>query len=266
MITASNLRKIYPDGTTGLKNLSVTVGPGEIVGVLGPSGAGKTTFFRLLNGSLLPSGGEITVLDRSLGRLSRSRLKTLRTQVALVYQHHNVIPALSVARNVMLGRLGRLSWWETLRNLVYLREADRQRIWQLLDRMGLADKMFNRCEDLSGGQQQRVAVARALMAEPELVLADEPIASVDTRTAELILNTFTELADAGKTVLINLHQVDFALQYCRRLLVLEHGELVFDGKPGDFTGTELYRDKFARTRGVNGAVDSAAAKGGAVGA
>lgn len=246
VISACNLQKIYPGGATGLKNLSVTIGQGEMVGVLGPSGAGKTTFFRLLNGALTPTGGEVTVLGRPLGRISHRELKKLRAQIALVYQHHNVIPALSAAQNVMMGRLGRIPAWQAFRNLLYLRRADRQRVWQVLARLGLAEKMFTRCDELSGGQQQRVAVARALMAESELILADEPIASVDTRTAELMLEIFKEMADTGKTVLLNLHQVDFALQYCRRLLVLDRGELVYDGSPEEFVKSALYSEKFAR--------------------
>jgi len=244
VIEAIDLRKVYPNGTLGLDGLSVKIEPGEMVGVLGRSGAGKTTFFRLLNGSIRPSSGQLRVLNQDLERhASRQALRHLRSGVAVVYQSNNVIPSLSALQNVLLGQLGRISTLQALRSLVLVPEKERVMAAQALSLVGLSDKLYTRADELSGGQQQRVAVARAIVQRARLVLGDEPIASVDVRTAGLILDLFQRLnQEAGVTVLLNLHQVDFALRYCRRLLVLSQGRLIYDGAPDGLDNIELYAD------------------------
>ncbi len=244
MIEAVELRKVYPNGTVGLDGLTVKIGPGEMVGVLGRSGAGKTTFFRLLNGSIRPSSGQLTVLEQPLElRTDRQALRQMRSGVAVVYQSNNVIPSLSALQNVLLGRLGRVSTFHALRSLVFVPENERVLAAQALNLVGLADKLYTRADELSGGQQQRVAVARAVVQRARLVLGDEPIASVDVKTAGLILDLFKKLnEEMGVTVLLNLHQVDFALRYCRRLLVLSQGKLVYDGAPDGMKDFQLYAD------------------------
>jgi phosphonate transport system ATP-binding protein len=249
LIEAVELRKVYPNGTVGLDGLNVKIERGEMVGVLGRSGAGKTTFFRLLNGSIRPSGGQLKVLDQSLEQsTNRKALRHLRAGVAVVYQNSNVIPSLSAMQNVLLGRLGRVSTLHALRSLFLVPENERLTAAQALHLVGLADKLYTRADELSGGQQQRIAIARAIVQRAPLVLGDEPIASVDIRTAGLILDLFKRLnQELGVTVLLNLHQVDFALQYCQRLLVLSHGKLVYDGAPDGIKNIELYADDPAKS-------------------
>jgi phosphonate transport system ATP-binding protein len=242
IITAENLHKIYPNGTRALNGINVTIESGEMVGILGSSGAGKTTFMRLLNGSIKPSAGKLRVLDYALeGQLSPAQLRRLRGQVGAIYQNHNVIPSLSVVQNVLMGRLGRDNVFQSLLNYVYLDAPKRREAYQALIRVGLDDKFYERAEDLSGGQQQRVAVARVLLQNPRILLADEPIASVDSRTATNLLEAFAELNRENKvTVIMNLHQVDFALRYCQRILVFQNGKITYDGAPEGVAPAAIY--------------------------
>lgn len=237
IIQVENVSKVYGNGTQALKEVSFSIQAGERVGILGPSGSGKTTLFRLLNGSLLPTAGRVSVLGQDLAELSHRQLRQLRTRISLIYQNYNLIPGLSVAHNVFMGRLGSLSPWQALRSLGWLTAREREEILAVLARVGLADKLEVKASELSGGQQQRVAIARTILARPQIILADEPIASVDVNTAHLLLHTFQKLNEnRGTTLLFNLHQVDFALTYCQRLLVLHSGQLVYDGAPEAFPG------------------------------
>lgn len=245
VIAARNVVKEYPGGVLALDGLSVTINRGEMVAILGPSGAGKTTFLRLLNGTLTPSAGEIRVLGHSLKGIKTGDLRRLRSRMSLVQQNHNIIPALSVAHNVLMGKLGKISAVGAARMLLFPNREERDEVAGVLERLEIGDKLFSRCGELSGGQQQRVAVARAILADPEIILADEPIASVDPRTAEVVMNQFRRFNSQGKTVILNLHQVDFALQYCTRLLVLSGGKPVFDGLPGEYRGRGLFDHSFA---------------------
>ena len=235
-IEAAGLVKRYPNGGFGLRGLDVRIEPGELVGLLGPSGSGKTTLFRLLVGALRPTTGHLAVLGQPMERARRGDLRRLRRRLALVYQQHNLVPSVSVARNVLHGRLGRMPLWRALADLVHLPAADRAAIYAVLDDLGIGDKLYRRVDELSGGEQQRVAVARALLDPPELLLADEPIASVDAATAALVLDRFQRLnREQGATVLVSLHQADFARRYCPRVLVLAQGALVYDGAPDNLT-------------------------------
>lgn len=235
VIRADNLTKIYSNGVTALNGISLTVRKGELVGVLGTSGSGKTTFFRLLNGALTPTGGELTVLGKSIRQISYGELRKLRSHIAMVYQHHNIIPGLSVANNVLMGKLGILSLFHALRTAFYVKKKELDEVYRVLELLGLAEKIFDRATDLSGGQQQRVAIARALMGGASVLLADEPIASVDYHTAETILGLFRHLnQEKDVTVIMNLHQQDAAINYCTRIIVLDKGKVVFDGSPAEF--------------------------------
>lgn len=248
-IEAHNLRKVYPNGTVGLEGLTVQIKPGEMVGVLGRSGAGKTTFFRLLNGAIRPTSGELKVLGQPLAaHVNRNQLRQLRSRVAAVSQHHNVIPSLSALQNVLIGRLGRISTWQAVTALFAVPEFERVMAAQALAMVGLPDQLYSPADHLSGGQQQRIAIARALVQKAELVLGDEPIASVDVKTAQAILELFRRMnEEAGATVLMNLHQVDFAIKYCQRLLVLSHGKLVYDGTPDNLKNFKLYAEDEAES-------------------
>jgi phosphonate transport system ATP-binding protein len=243
-IEAAGLAKRYPNGGYGLRGLDVRIEPGELVGLLGPSGSGKTTLFRLLVGALRPTTGHLGVLGQPMERARRGDLRRLRRRLALVYQQHNLVPSVSVVRNVLHGRLGRMPLWRALADLVHLPAADRATVFAVLDDLGIGDKLYRRVDELSGGEQQRVAVARALLDPPELLLADEPIASVDAATATLILDRFQRLnREQGATVLVSLHQADFARRYCPRVLVLAKGALVYDGPPDGYSLTPVLSQK-----------------------
>ncbi|GAB6181242.1 phosphonate ABC transporter ATP-binding protein [Desulfotomaculum defluvii] len=232
MVRAEKLVKVYDNGVTGLKGIDVSIYSGEMVGVLGASGSGKTTFFRLMNGFIAPSEGNLYVMGQAMRGLSHPDLRKLRSSIAMVSQNHNIIPGLSVARNVIMGKLGQVSIYQALRLLFYMSEKEIMEVWQLLEQLELAEKIFVRATDLSGGQQQRVAIARALLGNASLILADEPIASVDSRTAANILNIFARLnREKNITIVTNLHQQDFALHYCSRVLVLDKGSLIYSGPP-----------------------------------
>ena len=239
IIVADHVQKLYGN-SQGIKNVSFSIRKGEFIGVLGHSGAGKTTLMRLLCGAVFPTDGSLCVMGQEMSAVTRPELIRLRRRLATVYQNFNVVPSLSVAHNVLMGKLGGLSLLTTLRSLLWFTPAEINRITHLLTRLGIEDKFYEPCQELSGGQQQRVAVARALFSEAEMVLADEPIASVDPATAGFILSLFSELQRDGKTVIMNLHQVSDAIKYCTRLMVLENGELAFDGSPGEFIQTEAY--------------------------
>lgn len=234
VIIAENLQKLYPNGS-GIKSISCKVKKGEFIGVLGPSGAGKTTLMRLLCGAIFPTAGVLEVMGQNLSTINRTGLARLRRQVATIYQNFNVVPSLSVMHNVSLGKLGGESLISTMRSLICPSSREKAEITRILRQLGIEDKVLERCQELSGGEQQRVAVARALISDAPIILADEPIASVDPVTATVILDMFKQLQADGKTLILNLHQVSSAIQYCSRLLVLERGRLAFDGPP------ELFR-------------------------
>lgn len=241
-IRAENLVKTYDNGVVGLNGVNLSIFHGEMVGVLGASGSGKTTFFRLINGSIAPTKGDLRVLGQSFQGLSYKALRQLRSNIATISQHHNIIPGLSVAKNVQMGKLGQMSFWNAARTAFYLTEKETEDIYQILNRIDLTEKIFDRATDLSGGQQQRVAIARALLGDARIIIADEPIASVDSRMAEKILNIFKQLnLEKQITIVMNLHQEDFALDYCSRIVVLSRGSLVYNGPPG----------QWARERGSN---------------
>ena len=240
-VWATGLTRTYPNGAVGLRGLDLTVRQGELVGLLGRSGSGKTTLFRLLVGAIRPSGGRLTVLGTDLGQARRGELRRLRRRLAWVGQQHNLVPGLSVAHNVLLGRLGREPLWSVLPKLVHLPERDRRAAFAVLTDLGVAEKLYDRADDLSGGQQQRIAVARALIGEPALLLADEPVASVDERTAADVVAAFSRLnRERGATVLLSLHQPELALRYCPRIVVLADGAVAYDGPPAGIERAALY--------------------------
>ena len=241
-ITADGLGKRYPNGVTALRDVSITVRAGEVIGLLGRSGSGKTTLFRLLVGALRPTGGQLSVLGTDVSTAHGASLRALRRRIAWVTQQHNLVPSLSTAHNVLLGQIGREPLWRVLLRLLWLPERDRRTAFDVLNELGIADKLYERADDLSGGQQQRVAVARAILGKPELVLADEPVASVDARTAEEVLMALLRLnAQHDATVLLSLHQPEVALRLCPRIVVLERGSIVFDGPPEGIDQGRLYQ-------------------------
>ena len=226
MIRAESVTKRFPNGVLALSDVSLAVPRGRLVGVVGPSGSGKTTFFRLCNASIRPTDGHIEVLGVPTAKARGAQLRRLRRQVAMIYQNHNLVGSLSVFHNVLLGRLGRHNVAAALVNALLARHDTVESAYRVLDRLGIADKLYTRVEDLSGGQQQRVAVARALFQDPDLLLADEPVASVDNDTAIAILELLSGTCrEQGTTVLISLHQAQYVERYCDQVVELKMGRL-----------------------------------------
>jgi phosphonate transport system ATP-binding protein len=241
VVEARGLSKSYPNGVQGLRDLNVVVKAGELVGLLGRSGSGKTTLFRLLVGTIRPSAGELRVLGTDMTRVRSGDLRGLRRRMAWVSQQHNLVPGLSVGHNVLLAKLGRQPLWRIMSRLLRLPMEERRDAFGALNVLGVGEKLYERADDLSGGQQQRVAVARALLSQPDLLLADEPVASVDSRTAEDVLRAFVQLNhEHGTTALVSLHQPELALAFCPRIIVLGDGTVIYDGPADGIDRTRLY--------------------------
>jgi phosphonate transport system ATP-binding protein len=213
-----------------LNDVSFSVGPGEFAVLLGPSGAGKSTVFRCLTRLAHVDEGDIEVHGQALQNLSGAALRHARRSIGLIFQQHNLIGRLSAMNNVLTGRLAGMPTWRVLGRR--FAAADRQAALTCLDRVGLLDKAYLRADALSGGQQQRVAIARVLAQEGSVVLADEPVASLDPESARHVLATLRSVArDQGIAVLCSLHQVGLAREFADRLIGIKAGSIVFDGAP-----------------------------------
>jgi phosphonate transport system ATP-binding protein len=226
-IELSQVSKQYPNGFLALHPCSLVVEAGEFIAVMGPSGAGKSTLIRTINGLEPVSDGQVRVGDQPLTRRSA---RAIRARVGMVFQQFNLVDRLSVMTNVLTGRLAHRSW---LGSVFYLfRREDIDIAHQALARVGLTNKAWQRADKLSGGQQQRVGIARALAQRPHVILADEPVASLDPVTAEEIMALLREINRSdGITVLVNLHQVDIIRRYADRVIGMNAGRVVFDGSP-----------------------------------
>ncbi len=217
---------------------------GERVALVGASGAGKSTLLRLLNGTLLPSEGEVWVLGRSLRRLSGGQLRRVQRQIGTIYQQFQLVDNLAVVHNVNAGQLGRWSFLKALLSLVYPLEVETA--LQALSQVGIPEKLYDRTDRLSGGQQQRVALARVLVQDPQVILADEPVSSLDRERSQEIMGLLRDLVAAGKTLVVSLHSIELARQYCDRIVGLREGKILFDAPPSSVSDAlidELYRLK-----------------------
>jgi phosphonate transport system ATP-binding protein len=220
--------------TRAVDHVSVTIADGEMVGIIGRSGAGKSTLLRLINRSIDPSEGKILFDSTDVTALYDRELRAWRARTGMIFQQYNLVNRLDVLTNVMCGRLYEIA---TLRVLLkWFTPTERALALRALDRLGVADVAMNRADALSGGQQQRVAIARALMQRPRMLLADEPIASLDPLNAKLVMDALTDVNRRdGITVLTNLHTLDTARVYCRRIIGMSAGRIVFDGAPEALT-------------------------------
>jgi phosphonate transport system ATP-binding protein len=218
----------YPTGTLALNRVSLTVAPGEMVSIVGLSGSGTSTLIRTLNGLVPATSGRVEVGPFVVGELSGRRLRRFRGNVGMIFQEFNLADRTSVFNNVLVGRLSHTPTWRTLLGAV--RREDRDAVVQALDSVGMIEKVWGRAGALSGGQKQRVAIARALAQEPQVMLADEPVASLDPPTAHAVMSDLVRInTERGLTVLVNLHLMDLARQYTTRMIGLRNGELVYDG-------------------------------------
>ncbi len=238
MLTVEHLTKTYPNGTQALKDVSFQVEDGEFLAVIGLSGSGKSTLLRCINRLIEPTSGKIIWNGTDVTALPVSQMRQVRRQIGMVFQQFNLVKRSSVLTNVLSGRLGYVSPYTSLFN--YFSPADHKRAMENLAQLGLADKAHVRADSLSGGQQQRVGIARALMQEPKLVLADEPVASLDPVLAHSIL-PYLELMnkERGITVLCSLHFLDLVHRYATRAIALKDGQLVFQGFPKQIDDAEF---------------------------
>lgn len=231
-IQTKALEVTYPNGYKALHSTSLNITQGSFVVLLGTSGAGKSTLLRSLNGLVQPSKGSVYI--EGLGDLANAAiLKRHRRQTGMVFQQHHLIGRLSVLNNVLLGRLGYHAGWRMLTSWT---RAEKEQALAVIERVGLLDRALTRADHLSGGQQQRVGMARALIQQPKILLADEPVASLDPNTSVRLLQSMHDICKSdGLTAVVSLHQVDLARQFADRIIGLKGGAVVFDGSPDMLT-------------------------------
>ena len=238
MIEFKDVNKRYPNGFEALKHIDLTIDQGEFVAIIGLSGAGKSTLIRTINRMHDITGGTLTVDGTDVMALHGKSLRRFRRKIGMIFQSFNLITRTTVIKNVLTSRVPDLPFWRALLG-AYPKE-DKLAALEALDKVGILDKAFVRADQLSGGQQQRVALARTLAQDPKIILADEPVASLDPVTAKQVMDDFKRINEEMKiTVLINIHHVDLALQYATRVVGIRAGEVVYDGPASAVTDEVL---------------------------
>jgi phosphonate transport system ATP-binding protein len=223
-----------------LDGVSLEVAPGEAVAFVGPSGAGKTTLLRLLNGTVRPTEGTVAMSGRVLSSLSAPELREVRSCIGVIYQDLDLVPNLRVIKNVLAGRLGRWSLASSVRAMLLPSRGEVREVYELLDRVGIPDKLYQRTDRLSGGERQRVAVARSLFQQPSVLLADEPVSSVDPARARETVRLLLEISrEWGLTLVMSLHHIDLAQELFGRMIGLREGRVLFDSARGDVGSGQL---------------------------
>jgi phosphonate transport system ATP-binding protein len=232
ILSIRNLRKVFPNGVEALKGVSFDVKPGEFLVIIGLSGSGKSTLLRCLNRLHDPTSGEIHFEGQDIAKVEGRAIKEVRKNMGMIFQHFNLIDRYSVMSNVLMGALSRTNTLASIMGL-YSQE-DRDKAAEYLRLVGIADKAKVRAGQLSGGQQQRVAIARALTQGPQVLLADEPVASLDPATCHVVMDYLKKVnEDLGLTILCNLHFLSLVRQYATRVIALKAGEIVYEGNPAD---------------------------------
>ncbi|GAB4454683.1 MAG: phosphonate ABC transporter ATP-binding protein [Armatimonadaceae bacterium] len=260
LVSFENVSVQYPNGLRALKDVSLTFRPGEFVVIVGLSGAGKSTMIRCINRLVSPTSGVLRVAGQNVVGLSDGEMRKVRARIGMIFQNYNLVRRSSVLRNVLAGRLAHLPQWRTL--LGMFPRSDVQLALQCLERVGIPEKAYQRADTLSGGQQQRVAIARALAQQPHILLADEPVASLDPPTAHQVMRDLKNLSrEENLLTLVNLHFVDMALAYADRVIGLRGGELVYDGTTdgmSESTFEEIYQRRIRPEDMLPGAPDGSA--------
>jgi phosphonate transport system ATP-binding protein len=240
----SNVR-VRLGGRVVLDEVDLVVDPGETVAFLGPSGAGKTTLLRLLNGAVVPDGGRVMVGETDLEKLAGADLRRLRAKIGFIHQDLRLVPNLRVVQNVLMGRFGHQSLFGSLGMMFKPADADLEMVHRILERVGIAEKMYERVDKLSGGQAQRVAIARALFQRPAILLADEPVSSVDPARADALLDMLVTIsAEEGLALGVSVHDPELVRRHFGRVVGLRKGKVAFDAAVaglGEDRLTELYR-------------------------
>ncbi len=242
VLEVEGLRKSFKRGVVALNNVTLRVKRGEMLALIGPSGSGKSTLIRHISGLEIsdPGSGMIKVMGRTVqanGKLA-PQVRDIRARVGVIFQQFNLVGRLSVMTNVLMGSLHRVPYWRSM-TCLFDREA-KERALAALERVGIAQHAWQRASTLSGGQQQRVAIARTLVQDPEIILADEPIASLDPESATNVMDLLSRINEEdNRTILVSLHQVEFALRYCTRVVALKRGEIIYDGPPSSLTPKKI---------------------------
>jgi len=240
MLQLAELTKKYNTGELALKGVTLDIPKGQVLALIGPSGAGKSTLIRCVNRLVQPTSGSVVLKGTELTKLSSSALRKARRRMGMIFQEYALVERLTVMENVLSGRLGYVGFWRS-----YFRKfpsADVQEAYRLLDRVGLKHMADKRADELSGGQRQRVGICRALIQDPDLLLVDEPTASLDPKTSRQIMRLIQELcSERGLTAIINIHDVFLAQMFSQRVVGLELGSVVYDGKPEGLTAEVLTR-------------------------
>ena len=234
LLTVKNISKEYNNGITALKNVSFDVEKGEFISIIGPSGSGKSTLLRSINKMIDISKGSILFENRNIEKLKKKEIELVRREIGMIFQNYNLVERLTVIENVLHGRLGYKSVFSGI--LGIYSEDEKKEAFNFLEKVNMTKYAYQKCNELSGGQKQRVGIARAIMQKPKLLLCDEPIASLDPKTAENIMNYLKKIVTELKiTCIVNLHQVDIAKKYSNRIIALNKGEKIFDDKPENLT-------------------------------
>ncbi len=244
MIEFKNASVVYPNGFKALDDVSLTINDGEFVVVVGLSGAGKSTLLRAINGFVPVVEGSCNVNGQEVVGAKPAELRALRSDVGMIFQTFNLVNRSTVMNNVLMGRLAAVPRWKSM--FGWWPAEDKELALRALERVGIVEKAYVRATNLSGGQQQRVGIARALAQEPKVILADEPVASLDPVTSHIVMRDLKKInEDLGITTLINLHFLDLARQYGQRLIGLRAGKLVYDGNIND-VNDEIFRQIYGR--------------------
>lgn len=258
MLKVENVTRLFGQ-KAAVDRVSFQIDRSAFVGVIGRSGAGKSTLLRMMNRLTDASSGEIVFEGRDVLTLNGAEKRNWQSQCAMIFQQFNLVPRMDVASNVLHGLLNQRSTFATMFNL--WSDADITRALQILDRLGIAEQASKRAEALSGGQQQRVAIARALMQDPKVILADEPIASLDPMNAQVVMDALRRIHEEdGRMVIANLHTLDTARRYCDRVIGMRDGRVVFDGTPEQLT-TGVARDIYGADASFNESATSTALSG-----
>jgi len=238
MLQITDLTKQYPTGLRALHGVSLTVSETQVIAIIGSSGAGKSTLIRCINRLVEPTSGSVKLDDTEITTLNRADLRRARRRMGMIFQEYNLVERLTVMENVLSGRLGYVSFWQAYRR--NYPPEDVRAAFELIERVGLEGRHDTRADALSGGQRQRVGIARALMQKPELLLVDEPTASLDPKTSRQIMRLICELAhELGTPALVNIHDVALARSTADRVVGLQEGRLVFDGEPAELNHDAL---------------------------
>ncbi|EMA6345106.1 phosphonate ABC transporter ATP-binding protein [Bacillus cytotoxicus] len=255
MIEFRNVSKIYPNGTKGLNKINIKIHKGEFVVMVGLSGAGKSTLLRSINRLHEITEGEIIIDGQSITEAKGKELRHMRRDIGMIFQSFNLVKRTTVLKNVLAGRVG---YHSTLRTILGLfPKEDVELAFRALERVNILEKAYTRADELSGGQQQRVSIARALAQEAKIILADEPVASLDPLTTKQVMDDLKQInKEFGITTIVNLHSIELAREYATRIIGLHAGKIVFDGtveEATDETFAEIYGSSIARHELLGGA-------------